>query len=59
MTHNRTGEADLKGIAPMYIGATTNEDRLPFACDDARLWAHVGPGDDGEPVLTIMCEGED
>jgi hypothetical protein len=23
------------------------------------LWAHVGPGDSGEPVLTIMLEGED
>lgn len=24
-----------------------------------KLWALVGPGDDGEPVLTIMLEGED
>ena len=24
-----------------------------------RLWAHCGPGDDGEPVITIMLEGED
>jgi hypothetical protein len=34
-------------------------DRLRFACDDAKLWAHVGPGDEGESVLTIMLEGED
>lgn len=24
-----------------------------------RLWSHCGPGDDAEPVLTIMLEGED
>lgn len=24
-----------------------------------RLYVHVGPGDDAEPVLTILCEGED
>jgi len=23
------------------------------------LWVHIGPGDEGEPVLTIMLEGED
>lgn len=34
-------------------------DRLDFACGDRNLWAHIGPGDEGEPVLTIMLEGED
>ena len=34
-------------------------DRLNFTCGDAKLWAHVGPGDEGEPVLTIMLQGED
>jgi hypothetical protein len=24
-----------------------------------KLWALIGPGDDGKPVLTIMLEGED
>ena len=24
-----------------------------------RLWCHCGPGDNGEPVLTLMLEGED
>ena len=24
-----------------------------------KLWALCGPGDEGEPVITIMCEGED
>lgn len=26
---------------------------------DVRMWIHVGPGDDAEPVATIMLEGED
>ena len=34
-------------------------DRLDFQCGSLKLWAHVGPGDDGEPVLTVMLEGED
>jgi len=38
---------------------TEKSDRLHFACGDAKLWAHVGPGDEGEPVLTMMLEGED
>lgn len=24
-----------------------------------RLWSHCGPGDQGEPVITVMLEGED
>jgi hypothetical protein len=27
--------------------------------NDVKLWALIGPGDEGEPVLTIMLEGED
>ena len=27
--------------------------------ENVNLWAHTGPGDSGEPVLTIMLEGED
>jgi hypothetical protein len=34
-------------------------DRLDFDCGDLKLWSHVGPGDDGEAVLTVMLEGED
>jgi len=34
-------------------------DRLDFQCDEVSLWAHVGPGDEGEAVLTIMLVGED
>jgi hypothetical protein len=24
-----------------------------------KMWGHIGPGDEGEPVLTLMLEGED
>ena len=27
--------------------------------EDVNLWALIGPGDDAQPVLTIMLEGED
>lgn len=33
--------------------------RLDFQCDEVSLWAHVGPGDEGEAVLTVMLVGED
>jgi hypothetical protein len=32
---------------------------VPIGNCDVRMWVHVGPGDDGEPVATIMLEGED
>ena len=39
-------------------------DRVEFSVPDldgrtAALWALIGPGDEGEPVLTIMLQGED
>jgi len=27
--------------------------------ETVKLWSLIGPGDDGEPVLTLMLEGED
>jgi hypothetical protein len=38
---------------------TASSDRLHFKIDDVELWSHIGPGDEGEPVLTVMLEGED
>ena len=35
------------------------EDRVHFTMGEIDLWAIVGPGDEGEPVLTVMLEGED
>ena len=37
----------------------TSTDRVEFDVADWKLWAHVGPGDNAEPVLTIMLQGED
>jgi len=45
----------------------TDDDRVHFKVavwngerhEDVALWALCGPGDEGEPVLTIMLEGED
>jgi hypothetical protein len=42
-------------------------DRVDFQVDvwdgcksqTVKLWSHCGPGDHGEPVLTIMLEGQD
>jgi len=36
-----------------------NTDRIHFRLADLHLWSLIGPGDEGEPVLTIMLEGED
>jgi hypothetical protein len=35
------------------------EDRVYFTMGEISLWALCGPGDEGEPVLTCMLEGED
>ena len=34
-------------------------ERIHFDVADWKLWACVGPGDNGKPVLTIMMQGED
>jgi len=36
-----------------------NTDRVHFRLADLHLWFLIGPGDEGEPVLTIMLEEED
>jgi hypothetical protein len=35
------------------------EDRVYFTMGEISLWALCGPGDEGEPVLTVMLAGED
>lgn len=34
-------------------------DRLDFQAFGEKLYGHIGPGDDGEAVLTVMLDGED
>lgn len=41
------------------IRAARGTDRVTFRGLGAELWAQCGPGDDGEPVITVMMQGED
>ena len=50
-------------VAPRRLREAIRQDRgkthrIDFEVADWKLWACVGPGDGGEPVLTIMLEGE-
>ena len=42
----------IKTLAP-------NEDQVHVKMGGIEFWALCGPGDEGEPVLTVMLEGED
>jgi len=50
-------------IRAALLAAPADEDRVYFTLrgveGDVDAWAHIGPGDDGEPVLTLMRQGED
>jgi len=60
---------DMLWMLRVASGASMNSDRIHFQVlvdvhGDGRheavsLWAHCGPGDDAQPVITIMLEGED
>jgi hypothetical protein len=60
---------DVLTLLRFAIRANRNTDRVHFKVSvdergDGRhktvsLWSHIGPGDQGEPVLTLMLEGED
>ena len=53
-------EVEQKGDKIAAIQPLGGNDRLEFSIgDDVKLWAHVGPGDTAEPVLTVMLQGED
>jgi hypothetical protein len=43
----------------LEIRRQPNTDRIHFREGGIAAWALCGPGDDGEPVLTVMLEGED
>ena len=47
-----------KGEDRVYFHVAVDE-RGDGKVSTVRLWALVGPGDEGEPVLTVMLEGED
>lgn len=62
---------DMLFILKFYIHKLTDQktDRLDFSplfvmekgkrAEPVALWAHVGPGDNFEPVITVMMQGED
>ncbi|MHB1537491.1 MAG: DUF6573 family protein [Solirubrobacteraceae bacterium] len=41
------------------IRTASGTDRVEFEALGSACWAHCGPGDQGEPVITIMLIGED
>ena len=52
--------AVLRGmLAAIRRGGARGTDRVEFGALGCLLWAQCGPGDTGEPVITIMREGED
>lgn len=60
---------DVLSVLRYSARANRSSDRVYFAVDvdtagdgkhnTVKLWSLIGPGDNGEPVLTIMLEGED
>jgi len=50
---NRKGDTDR---VTFKVDVDTNGDGKHTTVN---LWCQCGPGDGGEPVLTVMCEGED
>lgn len=54
---------DVLWMASLAARRNSDSDRATFAVrlsrSDVRMWIHVGPGDNAEPVATIMLEGED
>ena len=41
------------------IRRSNGSDRTDFKIGNVAAWALCGPGDEGEPVLTVMLQGED
>lgn len=58
---------DVLMLLKAAIRAYDNTDRIHFTVNvfdgkrtnPVQLWALCGPGDDSEPVITLMLEGED
>ena len=60
---------DLLTVLRYSIRSASNTDAIPFAPSFLRepgqkvrpveMWAKCGPGDDAEPVITVMLKGED
>jgi hypothetical protein len=59
----RVEETLRRVIAAFLAAASDREDKVWFNAEGPsgpiEAWAHFGPGDDEEPVLTVMLVGED
>lgn len=63
-SESRRGRAhDVLWMAGLAARANRDEDRATFSVliggKAVAMWLHIGPGDAGEPVVTIMLDGED
>lgn len=52
-TIRQSETTDRVDFAPLFLMEPTGQ-AMPV-----NLWASCGPGDDGEPVITVMKEGQD
>ena len=58
---------DVLHMARVAAMRAPGQDRVPFSVSvvtregrrRVSLYAHIGPGDTGEPVVTVLLEGED
>jgi hypothetical protein len=50
---------DVLWLAAFAVRARRTHFIVRLGADDVRMWVHIGPGDAGEPVATILLEGED
>lgn len=64
LVQTRSEETALAALAElMTVGAAlarfSSGDRLTLDCyEHGELWLHIGPGDRGEPVFTVMTPGD-
>ena len=61
---SRRGRAhDVLWMAALAARGNRDGDRATFQVEiggaTVAMWLQIGPGDEGEPVVTIMLEGED
>lgn len=50
---------DVLWLASSAVRSNRTHFTVRLGTRDVRMWVHIGPGDDAEPVATIMLEGED
>lgn len=56
---HRLGHVLARALEAIRAVGNRDTDRVVFRALGSECWAHCGPGDQGEPVITLMLEGED